>query len=69
MENLKEEIKLGDVVWLKSGGPIMTANNWDTMTRSELGLKCYWFVQGQLCEGIFSSHALTKTAPDAPAQR
>ncbi|MGK8177364.1 DUF2158 domain-containing protein [Aeromonas dhakensis] len=48
-----KECKIGDVVRLKSGGPMMTVNGF--VNGKPL---CCWFVQGQVVSAGFSSAAL-----------
>jgi len=50
MEN-KSELKTGDIVQLKSGGPSMTVGNIDTPTKDMCF--CYWFLQEQLLKDNF----------------
>jgi uncharacterized protein YodC (DUF2158 family) len=53
---MAEEIKTGDVVKLKSGGPKMTAD-----MHSTTGIwSCKWFVGEDLHYGDFESEALEK---------
>ncbi len=51
-----EELKIGDVVKLKSGGPSMTVENpnWTGKVR------CQWFQDGKLQIGVFPKEALEK---------
>ena len=44
-----KEVKVGDLVQLKSGGPRMTVDQID----SDGCVKCKWFFEGQLREGAF----------------
>jgi uncharacterized protein YodC (DUF2158 family) len=60
-----EEIKPGDVVRLKSGGPLMTVSHIDPP--DEYGpaqARCSWFDDKKECSGIFPMHALNKRTGD-----
>jgi len=50
------DIKKGDKVMLKSGGPIMTVQNIDDYSHSdgiENGLECVWFDDKQAMKKVF----------------
>lgn len=49
-------IMSGDLVQLKSEGPVMTVSNWS----DNYCLRCVWFVGAELHEGLFSPPALVK---------
>ncbi|MCW3120420.1 MAG: putative small protein [Chitinophagaceae bacterium] len=53
------EIKLGDVVWLKSGGPAMTINGFNANN----AFVCSWFVENKADSASFFAVALTKEKP------
>jgi uncharacterized protein YodC (DUF2158 family) len=50
------EIRAGDVVVLKSGGPDMTVESVEG-----LQARCAWFLNGELKRGSFPLSALEKT--------
>lgn len=54
------DIKVGDIVYLKSGGPAMTING-----KSKTGTEwsCAWFVDNNIKSADFRSDALTKDNP------
>ena len=52
-------IKKGELVWLKSGGPSMTA----TESCSKGTCTCVWFLQGQIQKHQFDIETLTKEDP------
>ena len=52
-------IKKGELVWLKSGGPSMTA--FETCTKGTC--TCIWFFQGQVQKHEFDFETLTKEDP------
>jgi uncharacterized protein YodC (DUF2158 family) len=54
------EIKIGDVVILKSGGPEMTVTAVGQLAGSPDQAKCIWFANGEAKESIFSQGALKK---------
>lgn len=51
-------IAAGDIVWLKSGGPAMTAGVIDGILCA-----CSWFYNGSYGEAMMPLHSLTKVAP------
>jgi uncharacterized protein YodC (DUF2158 family) len=53
MSESKQKFRPGDIVQLKSGGPIMTV---DTEEKSEIG--CLWFAESELRNGRFSPTSL-----------
>jgi uncharacterized protein YodC (DUF2158 family) len=59
MKQLTMEIKAGDVVWLKSGGPKMTVKSID----SKQLCKCIWFQHGEIHHCDFEIVTLTKNDP------
>jgi uncharacterized protein YodC (DUF2158 family) len=56
---MTEKIMTGSVVWLKSGGPRMTAGALNTS-----GFKCHWFKGQDLGEATFHVNELTLVEPD-----
>ena len=50
------EIKMGDIVKLKSGGPYMTV----VFRPIDGSARCSWFVAGEVREWIFPLSSLTK---------
>lgn len=59
---MNEQIKDGDIVWLKTGSPAMTVKR----KREATGLWiCSWFVGSEIKESEFSEAQLIKTDPDA----
>ena len=54
------DFKVGDVVQLKSGGPLMTVHNIDNYspTGPNLGLLCVWFVDAKKVEDVFDPRAV-----------
>ncbi len=64
------EFKVGDIVWLKSGGPAMTVE----VVHSGSGeVRCAWFgeVAGarQLLKHVFRFESLTTSEPVSPPSR
>ena len=63
-----EDIKKGDIVRLKSGGPKMTVvgiGKYGYYTE-EIGAKCQWFTGAktdELKEGVFELEAIVKVKP------
>ena len=55
------EIKKGDVVKLKSGGPLMTVENIGAYeaTGGQPGAYCVWFEQGKEYSKVFDPAVLT----------
>lgn len=49
------DVKEGDVVMLKSGGPRMTV-----VKKGTDSCRCKWFSTEKLCDEIFATHALKK---------
>lgn len=49
----KEELKIGDQVRLRSGGPLMTVGSFSTDCVS-----CQWFERKELRSGVFSPESL-----------
>lgn len=62
-----EEIRVGDTVRLKSGGPLMTVAFIGVSPGGNRVKKarCYWFVEGDLREESFEIEALVKSS-EAP---
>jgi len=56
---MKDEIKVGDIVWLRSGGPALTVNN----TGGEEFI-CVWFVETRVASRPFRPESLTKENPN-----
>ncbi|WP_333666239.1 MULTISPECIES: YodC family protein [Acinetobacter] len=54
------DLKVGDVVYLKSGGPAMTING-----KASMGAEwaCAWFLDGMNKTADFKPEALTKENP------
>jgi uncharacterized protein YodC (DUF2158 family) len=52
--------KVGDVVRLKSGGPMMTVNIADADGQS---CHCEWFVNGEAQRGYYNMESLEKATP------
>ena len=52
-------IKKGDIVWLKSGGPKMTVQQIEEENRC----KCVWFQYGEIQAYNFERETLTLTDP------
>ncbi len=64
-----EEIKAGDVVVLKSGGPKMTVSQVGSFTMSsgiDNGAKCAWFDKTTLKEEVFHMEAIKIFVPSTP---
>ncbi len=57
------ELKIGDVVQLKSGGPAMTVKNIDNLPDE---VDCTWFVNDKAKYGAFNVNALRKV--DGPGE-
>ncbi|MCU4431893.1 DUF2158 domain-containing protein [Acinetobacter pittii] len=51
---------IGDVVYLKSGGPAMTINQ---IYKERENVQCVWFVQNEQKECIFKLQTLTSINP------
>lgn len=63
MEN--EELKIGDVVYLKSNGVAMTIKNNNAGNYyNDILILCSWFVDSDLKEGYFAKEQLTKEKPN-----
>lgn len=52
------EPKIGDVVRLKSGGPLMTCGAPFKSAPAEAEVYCYWFVEGELKRQPFPAWTL-----------
>ncbi len=60
----ENEIKTGDLVWLKSGGPKMTVTNVGTpMGKRNVSAWCSWFEGKKSENGVFALESLTKIDP------
>jgi uncharacterized protein YodC (DUF2158 family) len=62
----KQEFRIGDIVYLKSGGPAMTVE--DILTRipeSDTRLRCTWFSGGEASDGEFNPLTLVREKPEA----
>ncbi|WP_201269030.1 YodC family protein [Sinorhizobium meliloti] len=62
---MSNEIKVGDIVMLKSGGPLMTVNAVGQYNYADYdSAKCDWFIQDKASwkkdEGLFPLHSLKK---------
>ena len=55
----QQDVKEGDVVTLKSGGPEMTVDKLE-QSRGEFRYFCIWFVNGERMSGTFNPAALAK---------
>ena len=66
-------LKPGDLVILKSGGPVMTVDtvNTDIFDDDKItGILCAWFVGNKLERARFDPDAITPApSPDAPAEK
>ena len=58
-----QEIKIGAVVALKSGGPVMTATHEISVESSSKLLVCQWFHLGEIREMKCKPEALLLTKP------
>jgi uncharacterized protein YodC (DUF2158 family) len=67
---MTEELKAGDVVQLKSGGPHMTIEGIGKygMGAATDQAKCVWFEGTKRNEGYFELHMLSKVQPRQPAR-
>lgn len=66
MEEVKQKFKPGDQVQLKSGGPKMTVNNYNSVSGPYLN--CHWMPGNKLESGTFHQDALQPyVAPPKPA--
>lgn len=54
-------LKIGDLVKLKSGSPVMTVDSVDD--RGQCG--CKWFLGDEKKSAVFSQESLVRTNPDA----
>jgi uncharacterized protein YodC (DUF2158 family) len=60
LRTMAEEIKTGDTVRLKSGGPVMTLG-----AKMDVGgYQCLWFSGNELMKGLFRLEQLEKAEPD-----
>jgi uncharacterized protein YodC (DUF2158 family) len=62
--NMADEIILGDMVELKSGGPLMTVENIGKygMGSTKDQAKCVWFENKKRMEALFELHTLKKSS-------
>jgi uncharacterized protein YodC (DUF2158 family) len=60
------DIKLGDVVQLKSGGPLMTVRHISDVKTGEKSASCVWFVGNEVKEMLFGLETLVK--PEEPGK-
>lgn len=58
------EIDKGHIVWLKSGGPAMTANVKSTSATGAEGWYCTWFEGAIKHESLFGIEQLTDKKPN-----
>lgn len=58
------DIKVGDVVYLKSGGPAMTV----VEKINKFEVKCFWFLEGEVKNSIFNMEALDGKNPTPKAK-
>jgi uncharacterized protein YodC (DUF2158 family) len=56
----QQRIALGDVVFLKYGGPLMTVCNAGTDSSGFPFCRCHWFVDGTVQSFTFASEVLEK---------
>lgn len=65
------ELKKGDTVRLKSGGPLMTVSDVGNFTPlgPEDGVKCVWFEKTRKEEDVFESAVLEKSDNRLPTGR
>ena len=59
---MKEEIKVGDIVWLKSGSPAMTVRSVGIIDDADT-VEVDWFCEHTPYDAKFSLVTLTKTQP------
>ncbi|EKN6155468.1 DUF2158 domain-containing protein [Yersinia enterocolitica] len=58
------EPKIGELVALKSGGPVMTIKNIGYTAKGTCELTCAWFTHfAQLNEGVFRSEIIERVKP------
>lgn len=62
-----ENLKLGDTVQLKSGGPIMTLGK-ETSSGSG-AFSCNWFDDGAVKQAVFYAEQLKKAEPGKRVER
>lgn len=55
---MAQSFKKGDVVVLKSGGPLMTVHNIGNYTMVENGALCIWFEGAKRHEAVFDLEAI-----------
>jgi len=56
---MEEQLKVGDLVKLKSGGPLMTIQGYITVRGGRL-IKCAWFIDNEAKSENFAPAALLK---------
>ena len=63
------DIQVGDVVYLRSGGPAMTVDrDIKGMGGSGTQVACLWFINGEIKEHILNKNTLTKYNPSPIAK-
>ena len=60
-----ENLKVGDTVRLKSGGPLMTLGQ---RVAALGGWRCHWFQGTELKDGVFQLEQLEKADPTKPSE-
>jgi len=66
MSDIAREFKLGDVVELRSGGPVMTVMGNEAEGDGPARLLCSYFIDGKLTTLGFESGVLTISSKQAP---
>lgn len=67
IENEGKEIKVGDIVYLKSGGPAMVVGEIREIGPSGNrghNVTAYWFNEDQIITGLFNPATLTRSKPE-----
>ena len=69
MSNTDHPFVVGDVVELKSGGPPMTIEKFDSYADGTVAVHCVWFDGITRHDGVFTVHLIEKHDPflDDPA--
>ena len=57
---MSEQLQIGDVVQLKSGGPRMTIEEIGNFSRTYVEAKCVWFEKSKRESGLFKLEMLAK---------
>jgi uncharacterized protein YodC (DUF2158 family) len=57
-------MNVGDIVWLKSGGPKMTVSSFISSATGRKEYVCHWFVGGDLRRDRFEEDELTTSDPN-----